>query len=154
MFPVVESTRGSIAAALCIITRCLHDWCCVQQSQPESLWRRIQVQALRLFMRLFPWIHATQEGLRFGYQLLYLLDSTPFYTPVLHLLGQNIVRVSGQEMVSHEPSLVDTSYTVEALAAVLQMLPSSGLFQAWQCIANIQHTLMCNLLSSAKFHAD
>lgn len=52
-------------------------------------------------MRLFPWIHATQEGLRFGYQLLYLLDSTPFYTPVLHLLGQNIVRVSGQEMVSH-----------------------------------------------------
>lgn len=52
-------------------------------------------------MRLFPWIHATQEGLRFGYQLLYLLDSSPFYTPVLHLLGQNIVRVSGQEMVSH-----------------------------------------------------
>ncbi len=50
-------------------------------------------------MRLFPWIHATQEGLRFGYQLLYLLDSSPFYTPILHLLGQNIVRVSGQEMV-------------------------------------------------------
>ncbi|KAL3154018.1 hypothetical protein ABBQ32_013570 [Trebouxia sp. C0010 RCD-2024] len=70
-----------------------------QQSQSESLWRRIQRQALSLFMRLFPWIHATQEGLRFGYQLLYLLDSTPFYTPVLHLLGQNIVRVSGQEMI-------------------------------------------------------
>ena len=51
-------------------------------------------------MRLFPWIHATQEGLRFGYQLLYLLDSSPYYSPALHLLGQNIVRVSGQEMVS------------------------------------------------------
>lgn len=69
------------------------------QTQSQSLWRRTQAQALKLFMRLFPWIHATQEGLRFGYQLLYLLDSTPFYTPVLHLLGQNIVRVSGQEMV-------------------------------------------------------
>ncbi|DBB06285.1 TPA: hypothetical protein ACH3X1_011860 [Trebouxia sp. C0004] len=69
--------------------------------QPErrSLWRRTQAQILRLFMRLFPWIHATQEGLRFGYQLLYLLDSSPFYTPILHLLGQNIVRVSGPEMV-------------------------------------------------------
>ncbi len=73
---------------------------CLQQSQIQSLWRRVQAQMLQLFMRLFPWIHATQEGLRFGYQLLYLLDSSPFYTPTLHLLGQNIVRVSGQEMVS------------------------------------------------------
>ncbi|KAL0056265.1 hypothetical protein WJX82_009363 [Trebouxia sp. C0006] len=70
-----------------------------QQPERRSLWRRTQAQILRLFMRLFPWIHATQEGLRFGYQLLYLLDSSPFYTPILHLLGQNIVRVSGQEMV-------------------------------------------------------
>ncbi|KAA6419431.1 MAG: Peroxisome biogenesis 12 [Trebouxia sp. A1-2] len=70
-----------------------------QQPERRSLWRRTQAQILRLFVRLFPWIHATQEGLRFGYQLLYLLDSSPFYTPILHLLGQNIVRVSGQEMV-------------------------------------------------------
>ena len=55
---------------------------------------------LQLFIRLFPWIHATSEGLRFGYQLLYLLDSSPFYTPILHLLGQTVIRVSGQEMVS------------------------------------------------------
>lgn len=72
---------------------------CLQQPERRSLWRRTQAQILRVFMRLFPWIHATQEGLRFGYQLLYLLDSSPFYTPILHLLGQNIVRVSGQEMV-------------------------------------------------------
>ena len=72
---------------------------CLQQPERRSLWRRTQAQILRLFMCLFPWIHATQEGLRFGYQLLYLLDSSPFYTPILHLLGQNIVRVSGQEMV-------------------------------------------------------
>lgn len=72
----------------------------MQLLQSQSLWRRLQAQALRLFMRLFPWLHATQEGLQFGYQLLYLLDSSAFYTPILHLLGQNIVRVSGQEMVS------------------------------------------------------
>lgn len=70
-----------------------------QGSHIQSLWHRIQALTLKFFMRAFPWIHATQEGLRFGYQLLYLLDSSPFYTPTLHLLRQNIVRVSGQEMV-------------------------------------------------------
>ena len=34
------------------------------------------------------------------YQLLYLLDSTPYFSPVLHLLQQHVVRVSGHEMVS------------------------------------------------------
>ena len=73
--------------------------CFLQGSHIQSLWHRIQALTLKFFMRAFPWIHATQEGLRFGYQLLYLLDSSPFYTPTLHLLRQNIVRVSGQEMV-------------------------------------------------------
>lgn len=59
----------------------------------------MQARLLKLFMWVFPWIHATSEGMRFGYQLLYLLDSSPFYMPTLHLLGQTIVRISGQEMV-------------------------------------------------------
>ena len=70
------------------------------QSQELSIRSRLQARLLKLFMQLFPWIHATQEGLRFGYQLLYLLDSTAFYMPTLHLLGQTVARVSGQEMVS------------------------------------------------------
>ncbi len=33
------------------------------------------------------------------YQLLYLVDLTPFYSPVLHALRQRVVRVSGAELV-------------------------------------------------------
>ena len=50
-------------------------------------------------MRIYPWANGAAEGLRFCYQLMYLLNSSPFYTPVLRLLQQHIVRVSGQELV-------------------------------------------------------
>lgn len=63
----------------------------------------MQARLLEIFVQLFPWIHATQEGLRFGYQLLYLLDSSAFYMPSLHFLRQTIVRVSGQEVVYSLP---------------------------------------------------
>ncbi|KAK1307708.1 Peroxisome biogenesis protein 12 [Acorus calamus] len=47
----------------------------------------------------YPWLHATNEGLSFGYQLLYLLDATGFYTPGLHLLGVHVCRATGQELM-------------------------------------------------------
>ena len=47
----------------------------------------------------FPWLHAGQEGAQFVYQLLYLVDLTPYYSPVLHALRQRVVRVSGAELV-------------------------------------------------------
>lgn len=134
--------------------RALIDWSCLQQSQSETLWRRIQSQALRLFMRLFPWIHATQEGLKFGYQLLYLLDSTPFYTPVLHLLGQNIVRVSGQEMVSHAAIICLLRYA----ACHICVCTHSYLVQACLTLTLNRSQPLCNpnrsCHSSAKQSAD
>ena len=56
-------------------------------------------QALRLFLLGYPWFNAIWEGLRFGFQLLYLLDTTVFYSPELWLLGQTVARVSGSELV-------------------------------------------------------
>ncbi|KAL5990354.1 hypothetical protein ACLOJK_011254 [Asimina triloba] len=47
----------------------------------------------------YPWIHATNEGLSFAYQLLYLLDATGFYTPGLHVLGVHVCRATGQELM-------------------------------------------------------
>jgi len=38
-------------------------------------------------------------GLSFAYQLLYLLDATGFYTPGLHVLGVQVCRATGQELV-------------------------------------------------------
>jgi len=50
-------------------------------------------------VQAYPWLHAGQEGARFVYQLLYLVDQTPYYSPVLHVLRQRVVRVSGTELV-------------------------------------------------------
>ncbi|XP_039828785.1 peroxisome biogenesis protein 12-like isoform X1 [Panicum virgatum] len=47
----------------------------------------------------YPWIHATNEGLSFAYQLLYLLDATAFYSPALHVLGLHVCRATGQELM-------------------------------------------------------
>ncbi|CAN6323789.1 unnamed protein product [Urochloa humidicola] len=47
----------------------------------------------------YPWIHATNEGFSFAYQLLYLLDATAFYGPALHVLGLHVCRATGQELM-------------------------------------------------------
>ncbi|KAK9801364.1 hypothetical protein WJX73_000250 [Symbiochloris irregularis] len=58
-------------------------------------WRHM---LMRWFLRAYPWIHASHEGLRFAYQLLYLLENTAYFSPLLHLLGQRVVRVTSQEL--------------------------------------------------------
>ncbi|WOL06161.1 hypothetical protein Cni_G14893 [Canna indica] len=47
----------------------------------------------------YPWIHATNEGLSFAYQLLYLLDATGYYSPGLNVLGVQVCRATGQELM-------------------------------------------------------
>ena len=54
-------------------------------------------------MQGYPWVHAAAEGLKFGYQLLYLLEASPYYSPALRLLRQRVVRVSGAELVRYLP---------------------------------------------------
>ena len=61
---------------------------------------RLRETALAAFMRAYPFIHMAQEGLTFSYQLAYLLQSSPYFSPTLHLLGQHAVRTSAQELVS------------------------------------------------------
>lgn len=59
---------------------------------------RLRAAALAAFLRAYPWLHAGQEAARFAYQLAYLLDRTPYYSPALHLLRQRVARVSGHEL--------------------------------------------------------
>jgi hypothetical protein len=71
-----------------------------QQPQQAEAWRhRWRAAARAAFLRLYPWVFAGHEGARFAYQLLYLLGRTPYYSPRLHLLGLQVVRLTGQEAV-------------------------------------------------------
>lgn len=60
----------------------------------------VRHHGLAAFLRLYPFIHAAVEGVKFCYQLTYLLDVWDCHTPVLQLLGQRLVRLSGQDYVS------------------------------------------------------
>lgn len=68
-------------------------------------WRQRLAAALQRggvagLLLLYPYVHAGIEGLRFVYQLGYLLDVLDCHSPVLQALQQRLVRLSGQEMVS------------------------------------------------------
>ncbi|KQJ97019.1 peroxisome biogenesis protein 12 [Brachypodium distachyon] len=75
------------------------------QAQAESTTRevshlaRLKTNFAALIGVSYPWIHATNEGLSFAYQLLYLLDATKFYGPGLHVLGLHVCRATGQELM-------------------------------------------------------
>lgn len=75
--------------------------------QPGSAaWRsRLRQLALRAFLRVYTLLHMLSEGLSFSYQLAYLLQASPYFSPSLHLLGQHVVRASGQQLVRHLPAL-------------------------------------------------
>jgi hypothetical protein len=60
---------------------------------------RLQRLSLAAFVRLYPYLHASLEGVKFVYQLGYLLDVFETHSPVLQLLGQRLVRLTGQELV-------------------------------------------------------
>ena len=79
---------------------------CPQEDAPDGFSRRLRRVTISVFLRVYPFVHATWEGARFAYQLAYLLDYSPFYAPGLHLLRQHIVRVSGMEMVLSLPLVV------------------------------------------------
>ncbi|KAK9916810.1 hypothetical protein WJX75_007322 [Coccomyxa subellipsoidea] len=68
-----------------------------------SRWRQriaqVRAVALAAFMRLYPWLHMLQEGLSFSYQLAYLLQASPYFSPTLHILRQHVERASGQQLV-------------------------------------------------------
>jgi hypothetical protein len=55
---------------------------------------------LSVFIQLYPYLHASVEAVKFVYQLGYLLDVSETHSPVLQLLGQRLVRLTGPELVS------------------------------------------------------
>ncbi|XP_078429283.1 peroxin-12 [Wolffia australiana] len=64
-------------------------------SSMDLVKRRVSV----LVAACYPLIHASSEGMSFAYQLLYLLDATGFYNVGLHILGVQVCRASGQELM-------------------------------------------------------
>jgi len=60
----------------------------------------------RMFTRVYPFVHAAYEGSLFLYQLLYLLEYTPFYTPWLNIQRLRIRRLTRTDMerIAHSES--------------------------------------------------
>jgi peroxin-12 len=51
------------------------------------------------FVQWFPYFKSGQWAILFGYQLAYLLNRSPYFTPWLHLLGISIQRLTLEDIV-------------------------------------------------------
>ncbi|KAK9868707.1 hypothetical protein WJX84_006575 [Apatococcus fuscideae] len=106
-------------------------------------------QALRLFLFGYPWLHAAWEGLRFGFQLLYLLDSSAFYSPELWLLGQSVVRVSGTELMEGErrkgQARQKQLQRTPSKPALLQLLQRGWLRATWAVADHTRNALILSV---------
>lgn len=64
-------------------------------------WReRIRQQLVRAFATIYPWLNAGYEGSLLVYQVLYLVNRTPYFSPWLHMLGLQVVRAPVGDQVS------------------------------------------------------
>lgn len=68
-------------------------------NQWDSILAKLQRLGLSTFVLMYPYLHASIEAVKFVYQLGYLLDVFETHSPILQLLGQRLVRLTGPEMV-------------------------------------------------------
>lgn len=59
-----------------------------------------RVLLTKAFLKAYPYVAAAHEGVRFLYQLLYLVGKSHYYSPELHAAGVRVVRVSGNELAA------------------------------------------------------
>jgi peroxin-12 len=74
------------------------------QDSSSSLLQQIDYRrrAIEVFRAVYPFLSSAHEAARFWYQLLYLLNKTPYFSPELHLLGLVVARVSVQDVAMAE----------------------------------------------------
>lgn len=95
------ASQCHITPCHCVLCRALQDRASTSSSRVRLLgW--LQQLGLSAFVLLYPYLHASVEAVKFVYQLGYLLDVFDTHSPLLHLLGQRLVRLTGQEMVSEQ----------------------------------------------------
>eukprot|EP00258_Populus_trichocarpa_P030773 XP_024446792.1 peroxisome biogenesis protein 12 isoform X1 [Populus trichocarpa] len=68
-------------------------------SRETTIRARLMKKIQKILFVCYPWLHASNEGMSFAYQLLYLLDATGFYSLGLHALGIHVCRATGQELM-------------------------------------------------------
>lgn len=66
----------------------------VEVEEQEELGIRLR----RAFVAMYPLLHASYEGSYFVYQWAYLLGRTKYYSPLLHLAGQALRRVTREDL--------------------------------------------------------
>ncbi|GJP83946.1 hypothetical protein CLOP_g14045 [Closterium sp. NIES-67] len=73
--------------------------------QVLRLLRSVQRRVVQGAAAAYPWLQAPYEGLNLLYQLLYVMDATPYYSPILHLLSLSLRRATPQELAEASSSV-------------------------------------------------
>jgi peroxin-12 len=61
-----------------------------------------QYQLRQIFIRIYPYIHAGYEGMSLIFQFRFLFFFSPFFSPCLWLAGQQVKRLSLEDMKSQQ----------------------------------------------------
>ncbi|KAI9188363.1 ubiquitin-protein ligase peroxin 12 [Blastocladiella emersonii ATCC 22665] len=103
-------------------------------SAPVSATERRKLVARKWFLKLYPWINAAYGSAHVVYQILYMFDLTRYYTPVLHLLGVEVTRLTPADMraiqrESQRPRNSAVAQTAHVALEVLKVaLPTAVFF--------------------------
>ncbi|KAJ3374987.1 ubiquitin-protein ligase peroxin 12 [Allomyces arbusculus] len=65
---------------------------------PQTAAARRRTKLKRLFLKIYPLVHFLYTGTHLVYQLLYMFDWTRYYSPLLHVLGVEVKRVTSADM--------------------------------------------------------
>ncbi len=64
--------------------------------------------AKKSFLYIYPFLHMTKEGLNVAYNLMYMIQKSPYYDPSLHALGQVIRRTNMHDTAKSTSLVVDS----------------------------------------------
>ena len=70
------------------------------EEEEEDEEEDVSTKLRRAFVAMYPVLHVGYEGSFFAYQWAYLLGHTKHYSPLLHLAGQALRRVTREDLVS------------------------------------------------------
>ena len=80
-----------------------------EEQRPPPPQEPLRLRLRRAFVSMYPLLHASYEGSFFLYQWAYLLGRTKHYSPLLHLLGVVLRRLTHEDLPPSPPSSSLTS---------------------------------------------
>lgn len=97
------------------------------EGEEDEQKEEIRVRLRRVFVAMYPLLHAAYEGSFFVYQWTYLLGRRKQYSPLLHIAGQVLRRLSQEDVQPPAPSITEKKSLTARLVRSFKVLLLLGI---------------------------